>query len=104
MQWSGTVRRAIKPGIGKGDADPRIIVKHSSENLETLFLPKIVDVDNRHVAPARSLDSGIARTHHTAVLLFDVADAVPIRKDFFFGIVGRAVVDDDHLEIVPGLL
>jgi hypothetical protein len=81
-------QRAIAIGLEDGDA-----------SRELLGHPFVVVVEERDVLAGRRANAGVARSGETAITLRDKADSIAEVREHSAGIVGRAVVDDDHFVI-----
>jgi hypothetical protein len=66
--------------------------------------PEVVGVEKRGDLPPRESKSGVPRRRVAAVRLPLVPEAIPVRRQDALRPVGRAVVDDDELEIAKRLL
>jgi hypothetical protein len=63
----------------------------------------VVGVEEDHSVPPATLESGIEGRSLAATLLEDHVDTVGERRQDLTRVVGRAVVDDDHVDVRMGL-
>ena len=66
--------------------------------------PFIIGVEERDPFAFCGFDTGVSGRARPAVVLVDVSDLFPVRRDDGCGVVGRAVVDDDELVRGVGLI
>ena len=68
---------------------------------------EVVSVNEREAVACRCVDAGVAGVAQSAVWLVDDAYAAVFQSPFvaqLWAVVGRAVVDEDHLQVVIALL
>jgi hypothetical protein len=70
---------------------------------ELLGHPFVVVVEERDVLAGRRANAGVARCGEAAIALRDDADSIAEAREHRGGVVGRAIVDDDHLVVGVGL-
>jgi hypothetical protein len=87
------------PNVPVDEHDVRVGVEHRNFARELLGKPRIVRVEERDVLAARFADRSVPRAGAPAVVLVEVAQPVSVRGQSFLGVVGRAVVDDEQLDV-----
>ncbi len=75
----------------------------SRERLEPFRQVRVVGVEDGEEFPRRTLERSVPRRGHARVRSAEVHDAIAVRPDRRGGVVGRAVVGDDHLDRRPRL-
>jgi hypothetical protein len=85
--------------VAPGKAEVGVGIERGGQALQPILRPEVVGAHRREVRAAREVE---ARRHgrvHAGVLLPDRADRVAVSGDDVGRRVGRAVVDDDQLEV-----
>ena len=72
--------------------------------LQFVGQPEVVGVEERDPRARGQRDPGVARLRDAGVGLAEHADAIAELIEACRGAIGRAVVDDDHLDVLIGLL
>ena len=86
------------------EAGRRVSLEIGELKLELSRQPHIVGVQERDEPAARPRDACVARAAGAKILLMQLHDLMGPVVNAQRRIVGRAIVDDDHLEVLVGLI
>src|ERR1019366_621853 len=87
-----------KPGIGCDHVDVRARCDKAAERFEALWLEQVVGSDETNVVTGCSLHAGVHRGSRASVFPAQEFPLCPERLNGRLDLVGRAVIDDDHLQ------
>ena len=80
------------------ETEGRIGLEQRHLQLELGRQPDVIGIEKRDVLAARRGDAGVACRAGAAVRLADGANAVAVRGEHARRVIGRGVVDHDHLQ------